>query len=90
VLRAACNAPRHQFGDAQGRERRDLGRLHQHGITGGKGGAHVPADEHQRKIPRDDLTDDANRGALHVVEEAGLPCTTLFTRTKASTFAGST
>ena len=62
----------HQLGQPQRRERRQLGRLHDHAVAGGEGRAHLPAAEHQREVPGHDGADHAQRLAQHVVEEARL------------------
>ena len=40
-------------------------------ITRGQRRTHLPAGEHQRKIPRHDLTHNTDRLALHVIEKPG-------------------
>jgi hypothetical protein len=61
-----------QLGDGERAERRELGGLEHDGVAGGERGAELPAGEHQREVPRHDLTDHADRLALDEVEEAGV------------------
>ena len=62
----------HQLGDPERAQRRQLGRLEDHGVAGGERRAHLPAAEHEREVPRHDLADDAERLAEHVVQETRL------------------
>ena len=50
-----------QLGDAQGRQRRLLGRLHHDGVPAGQGRAPLPRQHQQREVPGDDLADHADR-----------------------------
>ena len=61
-----------ELGEAQAGQRRELGRLHHDGVAGREGRAELPPAEHQREVPRDDLADDADRPAEHVVQEPGV------------------
>ena len=62
----------HKLSDAKGAHRSQLSGLHDHGIARSQCRAHLPAAEHHRKIPRDDLADDAKWLWCHVIEEACL------------------
>ncbi len=62
----------HEFSDAQGRERGDFRRLEHNRIPRCECRSHLPACEHERKIPRDNLAHDSNRRALHVIQETRL------------------
>ena len=57
--RQACLAA--DFGEGQGRERREFGGLQDHGVTGGEGGCDLPGQHEQREIPRNDLPAHADR-----------------------------
>ncbi|CCV04004.1 hypothetical protein MESS2_1190004 [Mesorhizobium metallidurans STM 2683] len=48
------------LGEQDGGERRELCRLQHHRAAGGKGGRDLPGQHQQRKIPRNDLADDAD------------------------------
>ena len=48
------------------------GRLDDDRVAARERRSHFPAGEHQRKIPRHDLADDADRFAVHIIEEAGI------------------
>ena len=55
--------------EAQGRQRRVLGRLQDDAAAGGQRRADLPHRHHQREVPRDDRADDADRLAAGVAEE---------------------
>ena len=55
-------------GDAQGGQRRLLGRLEDDGAAGRQGRAPLPRLHQQREVPRDDLADDADRLVPRVAE----------------------
>ena len=59
-----------QLGDAQGGQRRLLGRLHHDRVAAGQGRAPLPGQHQQREVPGDDLADDADRLPQRVREEA--------------------
>ena len=59
-----------QLGDAQGRQRRLLGRLHHDGVAAGQGRTPLPGQHQQREVPGDDLADDADRLPQRVRQEA--------------------
>src|SRR6266403_4996306 len=59
----------HQLGDSQRRERSNLRRLHHHAIPRREGRSHLPTGKHQREIPRNYLSDHAERLMKHVVQE---------------------
>src|SRR6202040_2465271 len=63
---------RHEFADAQGAERRQLGRLQNYRVARGKRRAHFPAREHEREVPGHDLADNTDWYALDIVEEPRL------------------
>ena len=58
-----------QFGQPQQRERRDLRRLEDDRVAGGKGRGDLPGADHHREIPGDDDTDDAERFAVDQAED---------------------
>ena len=51
----------------RGGERGELGRLEDHGVAGGQGGASFQF-QHERRVPRRDEARDADRLAVHVVD----------------------
>ncbi|MCY1501631.1 hypothetical protein D9M68_357120 [compost metagenome] len=59
----------HQFGNTQRRQRGQLGWLDDHRIPGRQRRPHLPAGEHERKVPRHDLPDHADRRPLHVIQK---------------------
>ena len=62
---------RHQPGDAQRAQRRELGRFQNDRIAGRQRRTHLPAREKQREIPRHDCAHHAQRLARNVVQKAG-------------------
>ena len=60
----------HQLGDAKGAHRCEIRRLHHNRVACRQRRAHLPAAEHERKVPRHDLADDAERLRRHVVQES--------------------
>ena len=58
-----------QLGDTECAERRQLARLHHHGVAGGEGRTELPTREHQRKVPGNDLADDADWFAQEVIQK---------------------
>ena len=60
-----------QLGQPQRGQRGLLGRLEDHAVTGGQGGAELPRGHQQREVPRDDLPHDAERLAQRVGVEVG-------------------
>ena len=50
-----------ELGKAQGRERRQLGRLEHDGVPAGERGAELPARDVEREVPGHDQADDAER-----------------------------
>ncbi len=64
---------RHQLGDAQRAQRRQLGRLQNDRVAGRQRRTHLPAGEQQRKIPRHDRAHHAQRLARDVIQKARLP-----------------
>src|SRR6185437_3350861 len=61
---------RHQLRDSQRSEWGDLRRLHDNAVAGGERGSHLPAGEHQREVPGDDLSYYTQGLAQQIVEEA--------------------
>ena len=61
-----------EFGNAQRGERSLLGGLHDDGAAGGERGAEFPGLHQQRKVPRNDLANDADGLVLGVGEVAAL------------------
>ena len=57
-----------QFSQPQTSERRLLGRLHDDRTAGGQSWSPLPCGHQQRKIPGDDLADDADRLAARIAE----------------------
>ena len=60
-----------ELGQAQGRERRQLGGLQHGGVAARERGPELPARDVQREVPRDDQPDDAERLAKGQVDPAG-------------------
>ncbi len=59
-----------QFADAERRQGRLLGGLHHDRVAAGERRAPLPSEHQKREIPRDDLTDDADRLSQGIREEA--------------------
>ena len=59
-----------ELGDAQGRQRRLLGRLHHDRVAARQRRAPLPGQHQEREVPGDDLADHADRLAQRVREEA--------------------
>ena len=55
----------------QGRQRRDLWRLHHHRIAHSQRRRDFPRADHQREVPRDDRADHAHRLAVDKAQRAG-------------------
>ncbi len=60
-----------ELGEAQRRERRQLGRLEDDRVPAGERGPELPAGEHQREVPRHDQPDHSERFAKSHVHAAG-------------------